>query len=101
MEQIARWGCLLFVAIFIVPFIIIVVVLILKGKNAAWEGEVVDKIFNERRGDNDKMEKFYTLVVKTTDGKEKKVGIAQEIYNKFEKGDRIKKEKGKLLPEKV
>lgn len=104
MEQYVIFGpmalfCCVFLAL-IIGFIVLVVVLINKSKNTGWEGEVVDKLVNEKRDDHNRIQQFYTLVVQTKERK-MNVGVALETYNKFKKGDKIKKPKGKLYPEKV
>lgn len=46
------------------------------------------------------MEYFYVLVVQTKERK-MNVGVARQLYDEFKVGDKIKKPKGKLLPEKA
>jgi len=104
-------GCLVFLpiilffgffGILVIGFIALVIYLVNKGKQDAWTGEVIDKIYKERRDmDSNRMEHFFTLVIKTTDGRTKKVGVAQNIYNQYKIGDKAKKEKGKLFIEKI
>jgi hypothetical protein len=86
----------------IIGFILFVVKLIFKSKNASWQGKVVDKKHNTRRDyDSNRIEHFYVVVVETTDGKTMKLGLAKQKYDEFKIGDKIKKEKGKLFPEKT
>lgn len=92
-----------FFGILIVGFLALVIYLIVRSKNASWKGTVIDKIHNTKRDDEyrNKIEHFYVLVVKTDEGKDMKLGIAKEVYDRFEIGDTIKKDKGSLLPTKI
>ena len=91
-----------FFGILIVGFIVLVVYLINKGKNMAWKGTLINKLFNEKRdSESNRMEYFYTLVFKTEEGKELKVGVSREVYDDYKIGDKAKKDKGKLQPEKI
>jgi hypothetical protein len=62
-------------------FLLLVFKLVMKSKNSSWTGEVI--------------------VVMTDLGKEMKVGLSGPMWEQFNKGDKIKKEKGKLFPEKI
>jgi hypothetical protein len=91
-----------FFALLIVGFLILVFKLVMKSKNSSWTGEVKDKVHNQREDyDSHRMEHFYSLVVMTGEGKEMKVGLSQQMWDGFNIGDKIKKDKGKLFPEKV
>jgi hypothetical protein len=83
-------------------FLALVFSLIMKSKNSSWTGEVVDKVHNEKKDyESHRMEHFYYLVVMTSEGKEMKVGLSQQLWDGFNVGDKIKKPKGKLFPEKI
>jgi hypothetical protein len=92
-----------FFLILIIAFLGFIFKLIMKSKNEEWTGEVIDKQYNAVRDSeyHNKMNYFYWLVVKTTDGRDRKIGLSQEMWNKFEIGNRLYKPKGKLFPEKV
>lgn len=97
---------ILFLVFFVLPatvFILLVLKLVKKSKDSSWTGEVIDKVHNEKRDfDNPKkMEHFYYLVVKADQGRQMNVGLSEQMWSGFEKGDGIKKDKGKLYPEKV
>jgi hypothetical protein len=97
---------ILFMAVFgllILGFFGLVIKLVLRAKNSAWTGQVIDKLFNQRRdSDSNRMENFFTLVV-TPDGggRDMKLGVSKQLYDTFEVGDKIKKDKGELLPKKI
>jgi hypothetical protein len=83
-------------------FLLLVFKLVMKSKNSSWTGEVIDKVHNQKKdSDSHRMENFYYLVVMTDLGKEMKVGLSGPMWEQFNKGDKIKKEKGKLFPEKI
>jgi hypothetical protein len=88
-----------------VPFILgIVGFFLLVGKltsNASkdeWEGEVENKSHNAKDGEDDKVEHFYTLIIRTTKGEERKVPVMFGEYEKANIGDKYIKVKGKLKP---
>lgn len=92
-----------FFAFLILGFAVIVIRIISKSKNSSWTGSVIDKKHNEvRDSDNpNKMNNFYYLVVRTDAGREMKVGLSAQMWNKLAVGDKISKPKGKLYPEKI
>lgn len=100
-------GCLTVVGIiFLLPFIAFiafVIKLIVKGKNEAWKGEVIDKNHNTKRDSDrhNKIEHFYSLKVKMTDGKERNIAVSGDFWRSCEVGDTIEKPKGALYPTKV
>lgn len=105
MEKTAAFGPLVFFFVvfgfLLVSFFGLIIKLILKSKNEEWEGEVIDKKKTEIEDDESGMVRdYYYLVVKTTEGKEKKVSLAGAKWESFAIGDSVKKPKGKLLPEK-
>lgn len=89
--------------IIVVPFSILVVFLVMKGKKQAWTGTITDKVYNEKDSDDHpgRKESFYSLNIKTDDGKEIKLGVDRIKYNEYKVGDRLKKESGKLWPVKI
>jgi hypothetical protein len=83
-------------------FLAFVLKLILKSKNSSWTGEVTDKVHKQKEDyESHRMEHFYHLVVMKSEGKEMKVGLSQQLWDGFNIGDKIKKDKGKLFPEKI
>jgi hypothetical protein len=86
----------------IAGFCFLVFKLIAKSKAESWQGEVIDKKeFSKKDDETKRIEHFYHLVVRTNDGKERKVGLSQGMYNRFTIGDKIIKPKDKLFPEKL
>ena len=87
----------------IIGFFALIGKLINKQKGTAWVGTVVDKIHNTVRDReyHHKINHFYVIVVKTDEGKQVKWGVAKEQFDQYQKGDRFKKEKGKIFPIKI
>ncbi|MCJ7793009.1 MAG: hypothetical protein MUP45_03470 [Candidatus Marinimicrobia bacterium] len=87
----------------ILGFFLLVFKLIKKGKASAWEGELVDKKHLQRRDDENsrKINDFFTLVFKTKEGKQIKVGVAKEEYGQWQIGNKGEKKKGELRVRKV
>lgn len=88
-----------FFLLLIFGFLALVVFLIKKGRDLAWNGTVIDKVHNQKRVERHKIVDYYFLVVDTVGGRRRNVGLSREMYDKFNIGDKIKKEKGKLYPE--
>lgn len=92
--------------IFLLPFIAfiyLIVKLIVKGKNEAWKGTVIDKNHNTKRDSDrhNRIEHFYSLKIKMTDGKERNIAVSGEFWNSCKVGDVIEKPKGALYPTKL
>jgi heme/copper-type cytochrome/quinol oxidase subunit 1 len=92
--------------IFLLPFIAFiafVIKLIVKGKNEAWKGTIIDKNHNTKRdSDNhNRVEHFYSLKTEMTNGKIRNIAVSSEFWNSCKVGDVIEKPKGALYPKKV
>ena len=97
---------ILFMAFFLLlmgGFLFLVFKIISKTKNSYWKGKVTDKLYNTRREDFDdnRETSFYTLVVKTEDGLERKIAVRKDMYDSTKVGDTLEKPKGKLNPVKI
>jgi len=92
---------ILWLAIAIIAGIIFVYLIVYFLKNRTYEGEIIEKNEEENRGTDDYTTFSYYFVLKTPEGSKKKIHVDQKIYKKFNKGDYIKKEKGKFYPEKI
>jgi hypothetical protein len=90
----------LFFGALVFGFLFVVVKLVLKGKNSAWKGEIIDKKHNSR-DDDGRDEHFYSLVIKTDDGKNIKLGISAKQYQEYQIGDKLEKKKGSIWPVKI
>ena len=107
MEKAVVFGpMILFFGVFlilIVAFLGFIVMLVMKSKNEEWTGEVIDKKHNETRDFDDdyKINHFYYLLVKMTEGRDRKIGLSPQMWDKFQIGDKLHKPKGKLFPEKI
>jgi len=88
--------------VLVIGFLTVVVKLIAKGKAMAWKGTLVDKLYKTGQDiDSDRVTHFYTLVFKTDDGKELKVGTSKQMYDSYEIGDKAEKKAGELWPKKI
>lgn len=93
----------LFFGALVIGFLFVVFKMILRGRKSAWKGVLIDKLYDERR-DFDHLKKinqFYTLVFKTDEGKEIKIGTSKTIYDSYKIGDKAEKKSGELWPKKV
>ena len=73
------------------PFLFLLFKLISNSKKSSWNGEVIEKVHNTKKDfDTDKLEHFYFLKVKMSDGKTKNIGLSKEMCDKFKVGDKIK-----------
>jgi hypothetical protein len=90
---------------FILPvglFVLLLVKLLKRAKGDAWEGEVVDKLYNEKEdSESGRTEHFYTVVFKTTKGEQRKLAVTADDYKNWKPGDKMKKEKGKMYPVRI
>ncbi len=83
-------------------FVILVVVLIKKQKKDSYTGVVEDKMVRTSSDFDTNVETdYYTIVIKTDDGRSLKVGLSKQEFDGYEKGDRVKKDVGKLKPVKI
>jgi|WetSurSiteA1Bulk_404760.scaffolds.fasta_scaffold00244_12 hypothetical protein len=84
----------------IIGFFLLVGKLLKNAKADSWEGKVTDKTYNEKEDDG-KTEHFYTLVIETTKGMQRKIGVSSAEYAKAKVGDKYLKVKGELKPKKI
>ena len=85
----------------VIGFFVLIGKLISKSKNESWRGEVIDKKHNVAEDMDDKVTNSYFLVVKMENGEERNIGLSSAMWDKFKKGDKLQKPKGKLMPEKL
>ena len=93
-----------FFTLLIIGFVILIGKLISKAKNSSWEGEIIKKEHNTTPSYDDDIRDnhFYYLVVKMNEsGEERKIGLSEKLWSQFKVGEKIKKPKGKLFPEKI
>jgi hypothetical protein len=91
---------------FLIPIvlaILFIIKIIVKGKNEGWTGTVIDKNHNTKRDDEykNKVDHFYSLKMKMTDGRERNIAVSGEFWNTCALGDTVEKPKGALYPKKV
>jgi len=103
---IMRIVVLLIMLPFLLPIVIaliFIVKLFLKGKAQGWKGEVIDKSHNTKHDDDHprKLEHFYSLKVKMTNGEVHNIAVSSEFYQTCEIGDTVEKPKGAIFPRKV
>jgi hypothetical protein len=99
-------GCLMLP--FLLPIIavaILFIVLIRRGKKQTYSGTIVEKIYREKKENDDgfhRVSHLYTIKVKI-DGVEKvhAIAISKDLYDQFNEGDRIEKKSGESWPYKI
>ncbi len=69
-----------------------------KEKASSWQGELIKK---KDLTDEDNENHVYRLIIKTDQGKKKKVTVSEEMFNQAKKGDKYEKAKGEYLPKKL
>ncbi len=85
----------------IIAVVVVTVILTLwdlKKKQSSWEGTVLDK--NHVEADEDGAEQFI-VVFQTDAGKKVSITVFEKDFNKFNKGDRVKKKAGEYFPDKI
>jgi hypothetical protein len=87
--------------IIVVPFSVLVLVLVLKGRRSSWRGEIVDKMRKTGRDEDGNAVEYYTIIVKTDTGKTVKVAVSLAEFNGYKVGDKLVKESGTFKPQKV
>jgi len=91
-----------FFAFLVFIFLRLIFRLITKSKNEDWTGVVVDKKINEiEDSDTGVTHDYCYLVVKMENGPERKIALSRQLWEKFQKGDKLHKPKGKLFPDKI
>ena len=86
----------------IVGFFALVIKLVKKGKDSFWKGELIDKKYVEGEDFDTEVKKdYFTLIFKTDEGKQVKVGTSKKIYDEYQIGDRAEKKKGDFHPQKI
>jgi hypothetical protein len=96
-------GIILFLGfglLIILPFAILVIVLIIKGKNQSWAGRIVDKNENEVEDDG-RVSTYYSVTIELEDGKERKIAVDSKRYGEWKVVDKLEKKKGDTWPQKV
>ena len=69
-----------------------------KQKQSSWQGEVIKK---RSHYDDESLRTTYRLIFRTNEGKKKRMQVTKTVYEKFEVGQKVNKEKGEYLPKKV
>lgn len=92
-----------FFGLLIFGFLLLVLKLIKKGKDSAWQGKLVDKKHLQKRDDENskKINDFFTLVFEVNEGKQVKVGVDKKEYDKWQINDQAEKKKGEFRPKKI
>ena len=87
-------------------FIGLILKLVKKGYDSSWTGVVQDKKYVEKKStdfdsDIERTEHFYNLVIKLDNGEVHTISVKPDFYNSVQAGDKLKKEKHKMWPEKI
>jgi len=88
--------------VLIIGFLGLVIKLIKRGRDSAWSGELVEKKYFEGEDmDTDLKKDYFTLIFKTKEGKQVKVGVDKKTYDSYKVGDKAEKIKGEFHPRKL
>jgi len=90
--------CFGIMCVLIVGFLGLVIFLILKGRQQAWTGKIVDKLHKVGSDDDGRDVDYYTLVIKTDAGKTVKLGLPESEFKGYKIGDKMEKKSGKIKP---
>ena len=91
-----------FFGLLILGFFLLIGKLVLKAKNDAWVGEVIDKTHNVKdKDDSNLKEHFYFYRVRLENGEEHNIATSPKLYNEIQIGDKMKKDKGSLWAKKI
>ena len=86
----------------ILGFLALVGKLVYKGRKLAWKGTLIDKLHKTGEDmDSGKTQHFNTLVFKTEEGKELKVGTSKDVFDTYNVGDKAEKKSGEFWPKKI
>ncbi|HOU76096.1 MAG TPA: hypothetical protein PK957_03160 [Candidatus Dojkabacteria bacterium] len=86
--------------IIIVPFTVLLIFLIKKSKDASWSGVIIKKVYNQTTDmDDNTQDNYYFEVQMDNGGRNRNIGVNKGMYDSAKEGDKIKKDKGKLIPE--
>jgi hypothetical protein len=92
----------IFLAIIILPFTFLVLKLISNAKKSSWSGVVEEKGHNVTEDyDTGRPIHSYFLKVKMDTGNTRNIGLSREMWDKFAKEDKVKKDSGELYPKKI
>ncbi len=91
-----------FFGLMVGAFILVVLKLLSKGKKDAWVGELIDKTYTSYQDmDTDEDKDLYTLIFKTTTGRQVKYNTSKLIYDDYSLGDKAEKLSGKFHIQKL
>jgi len=86
----------------IIGFFALIIKLVLKAKRDSWTGEVIDKSHVVKdQDDSNKKEHLYSYKVRLENGETHNIAASREFFEKIKIGDKLKKGKGTLFPEKI
>lgn len=91
-----------FFGLLILGFFLLIGKLVLKAKNDAWIGEVIDKSHVVKdKDDSNQKEHLYSYRVRLENGEEHGIAATKEFYDQLKIGDKLKKDKGSLWAKKI
>jgi len=90
-----------FCIVIILPFTVLIISLIIKGRNQAWKGTIVDKLESTNTDMDDHTTTNFIVVVQIDNGREAKIAVDKSRYDNWEVGDRLEKVKGESWPQKI
>ena len=91
-----------FFFLLIVGFFTLIGKLVIKGKNQAWVGEVIDKNYVQKKDDDShRVSHLYSLKVQLENGEVHSIPAKTDFYNQIKVGDKLEKKKGAFWPVKI
>jgi len=89
---------ILIMVVAVVALTVVLSIVSIKKQKSCWIGVLEKKIIKE---DNSSANIYFTLRFRTDDGKKVNVQVSQDMFNAFNKGDRVIKKSGVPYPEKA
>jgi len=91
-----------FFGLLILGFFLLVFKLVFKAKGQEWTGEVIDKsdVIHEDM-DSNIPSHVLSLKVQLENGETHSIAVSRKFFNEVKVGDKLKKDKGSLLPKKI
>jgi len=102
MVDAARIIFYIFIFFIVLLPIALIVFLVLKGKKAAWKGEIIDKKEVDKEDfDTGRVDHIYKVIIKLDGGRNKHMEVDRGRYEMWKIGDRLEKKTGEMWPERV
>ncbi|MBU1120044.1 hypothetical protein KKA50_02525 [Patescibacteria group bacterium] len=88
-----------FCILIILPFTVLIISLIVRGRKRQWKGTVMNKL--GKTSNSNKTDEDFLIIVETDNGKEIKITVDKSRYDNWKVGDRLEKVKEENWPQKI